>query len=93
MSAHGVWDDMAVCVFKPFGAVLLLRYESGQVPVDVVALTEAAEALGLAAGTVETIADQFAERLSVSWSDVRAVSVAGRDIARLRQHMSGQVRR
>ena len=58
---------------------------------DVLALVDAAEALGFAASIVETIADRFMEVPSVGWSDVHAAGIAGRDIARLRRHIEGQV--
>ena len=56
------------------------------------ALVDAAEALGFAASIVETIADRFMEVPSVGWSDLHAVGIPGRDIVRLRRHLAGQVR-
>ena len=58
---------------------------------DVLALSDAAEAVGCAESTVETIADRFMEATSVSWSDVHSVGIAGRDIVRLRRHLTEEV--
>ena len=62
-----------------------------QTRVDVLTLIDAVEALGFASSTVEAIAARFLEEASVSWSDVRAAGIAGRDVVRLRRHMAGEV--
>ena len=62
-----------------------------QAPVDVVAVVDAAEALGLPSSVMDVIAERFIDAPCVSWSDARAAGIRGRDIVQLRRHLAGEV--
>ena len=58
---------------------------------DVVAVVDAAEALGLPSSVMDVIAERFIDAPCVSWSDARAAGIRGRDIVQLRWHLAGEV--
>ena len=62
-----------------------------QAPLEVTALYEALQSLGMATSVVDALADRFMTADFVKWSDIRDAHVAGRDIIRLRQHLRGKV--
>ena len=63
-----------------------------QAVVEVIALVDTMQAIGLSMSLVEVVADRFMTAESVSWSDVRDAGVSGRDIVRVRQCLVGKVR-
>ena len=54
---------------------------------EMVTLFDALQSQGVSDAVVETVADRFMTADFVTWSDVHAAGICGRDIARLRRHV------
>ena len=63
-----------------------------QAPVDVLLLADTVAALHCSEAAVDVIAARFIDEACVTWSDVHAAGIDGRDIARVRQHLARKVR-